>query len=122
MSYDMLTSYSPTHGVGVDVRVLDFKMHWNGFPLTSNFYIKIIKYPDEIIPKLYCSRKLFTLAMNPTWNDRKIVRFKFDYIHTSYVKEMIGELVDDDPREPNYSCFDIAMLKVREVREIFFIH
>ena len=50
----MLTSYSPTHGVGVDVRVLDFKMHWNGFPLTSNFYIKIIKYPDEIIPKLYC--------------------------------------------------------------------
>ena len=114
MSYDMLTSYSPTHGVGVDVRVLDFKMHWNGFPLTSNFYIKIIKYPDEIIPKLYCSRKLFTLAMNPTWNDRKIVRFKFDYIQTSYVKEMIGELVDDDPREPNYSCFDIAMLKVRE--------
>ena len=86
MSYDMLSSYSPTHGVGVDVRVLDFKMHWSGFPLTSNFYIKIIKYPDEIIPKLYCSRKLFTHDMNPSWNERKIVRFKFDYIQTSYVK------------------------------------
>ena len=114
MSYDMLTSYAPTHGVGVDQRVLDFKMHWSGYPLTSNFYIKIIKYPDEIIPKLYCSRKLFTDALNPHWNDRKIVRFKFEYIQSSYVKELIGELVADDPREPHYSCFDIAMIKARE--------
>ena len=50
----MLTSYSPTHGVGVDVRVLDFKMHWNGFPLTSNFYIKIIKY--MYISGCWCGR------------------------------------------------------------------
>ena len=40
---------------------------------------KYIKYPDEIIPKLYCSRELFTDSMNPEWNSRKIVRFKFEY-------------------------------------------
>ena len=121
MATTMLGSYSNSSGIGVETRCLNFNMHWDGFPLTSKFYFKLVQWKDELIPKAYIKKEIFTGAMAPEWfNDRKIVNFKFGFIQTSYIKEFLGELMDDDPREPGYSCFNVVMFKVREGSGTFY--
>ena len=81
MTTTMLGSYSNSSGVGVETRCLNFNMHWDGFPLTSKFYFKLVQWKDELIPKAYIKKEIFTLAMAPEWfNDRKIANFKFGFI------------------------------------------
>ena len=36
------------------------------------------------------------------------------FVKNSYVKELLGELVEDDPRERGYSCFNIVFIKPNE--------
>lgn len=121
MATTMLGSYSNSSGIGVETRCLNFYMHWDGFPLTSKFYFKLVQWKDELIPKAYIKKEIFTGDMAPEWfNDRKIVNFKFGFIQTSYIKEFLGELMDDDPREPGYSCFNVVMFKVREGSGTFY--
>jgi len=121
MATTMIGSYSNSSGIGVDTRCLNFNMHWDGFPLTSKFYFKLVQWKDELIPKAYIKKEIFNGSMAPEWfNDRKIANFKFGFIQTSYIKEFLGELMDDDPREPGYSCFNIVMFKVREGAGTFY--
>ena len=81
MATTMLGSYSNSSGVGVETRCLNFNMHWDGFPLTSKFYFKLVQWKDELIPKAYIKKEIFTLAMAPEWfNDRKIANFKFGFM------------------------------------------
>ena len=79
MTTTMLGSYTNESGVGVDTRCLMFNMHWDGYPLTSKFYCKLIKYKDELIPKCYIKKEVFESSMAPEWfEDRKIANFKFE--------------------------------------------
>ncbi len=110
----MLNGFQSTSGIGVDTRVVKMNMTWENFPLTSRFYAKLVKYDDEVRPKLYLKKQIYDLSMNPVWNERKLVVFNWLFVKNSYVKELLGELVLDDPREPGYSCFNIVMIKPRE--------
>lgn len=107
----MLNGFSTTSGIGVDTPAVQMNMTWAGFPLTSRFYAKLVKYDDEIRPKLYLKKQIFNSSINPLWNTRKLVVFNWLFVQNSYVKELLGELVEDDPREPQYSCFNIVMIK-----------
>jgi|UniRef100_A0A6C0IPY8 hypothetical protein len=121
MATTMIGSYSTESGIGVETRCLNFNMHWDGFPLTSKFYCKLIQWKNELVPRIYIKNHIFNASIAPEWfNDRKIVNFKFGFIQTSYIKEFLGELVDDDPREPGYSCFKVVMFKVREGTGTFY--
>lgn len=111
----MLNGFQSTSGIGVDTPVIKMNMTWDGYPLTSRFYAKLVKYNDEVRPKLYLHKKIFNVSMNPIWNTRKLVIFNWLFVQNSYVKELVGELVEDDPRSPpNYCTFNIVMIKPRE--------
>jgi len=110
----MLNGFQSTSGIGVDERVVQMNMTWLNFPLTSRFYAKLVKYTDEIRPKLYLKKQIFNASLNPVWNTRKLVVFKWLFVQNSYVKELLGELVEDDVRERGYSCFNIVMIKPNE--------
>ena len=109
----MLNGFQGTSGIGVDTPVVQMNMTWENFPLTSRFYAKLVKYDDEIRPKLYLRKQIYDLSKNPTWNERKLVIFNWLFVKNSYIKELVGELVDDDSREIGYSCFNIVMIKPR---------
>ena len=57
----MLNGFSTTSGIGVDTPAVQMNMTWAGFPLTSRFYAKLVKYDDEIRPKLYLKKQFSTL-------------------------------------------------------------
>ena len=133
----MLSSYSENSNVGIDISCVDINMSWeptpeilneyiskgvnidvvkNNWKKNSNFYLKVIKYEDDLIPKAYLlkSSELFSANQNPDWNTRKLFRFKFYHIKHSYIKEFIAQLTDEDIREPNYICFRIVYFKVQD--------
>jgi len=85
-------------------------MTWENFPLSSRFYAKLVKYDTEVRPKLYLKKQIFDSSLNPVWNTRKLVIFNWLFVQNSYVKELLGELVEDDIREPGYSCFNIVFI------------
>ena len=109
----MLNGFQATSGIGVDTPAVQMNMTWKNFPLSSRFYAKLVKYNDEVRPKLYLKKQIYDLPKNPVWNERKLVIFNWLFVKNSYVKELVGELVDDDSREIGYSCFNIVMIKPR---------
>tara|TARA_A100001011_G_scaffold220592_1_gene228561 strand:+ start:6686 stop:9379 length:2694 start_codon:yes stop_codon:yes gene_type:complete len=134
----MLNSYDEGHGVGVDINCVDITMSWE--PLLSlqdkyvnqqggdweevtttwkrhsTFRLKIIKYNNELVPRAYIkkSMNIFKKEDNPDWNDRKMFRFIYKHISESYIKEFIGQLTDDDPRQPDSVCFRVIYFKVAD--------
>jgi len=110
----MLSGFQGTSGIGVDTRCLQMNMTWENFPLSSRFYAKLVKYDTEVRPKLYIKKQIFDSSLNPVWNTRKLVVFNWLFVKNSYVKELLGELVEDDPRERGYSCFNIVFIKPNE--------
>lgn len=134
----MLNSYDESHGVGVDISCVDIKMSWEP-PLTlqdyyvnqlgktwedvitewkrnSTFRLKLIKYKNELIPRAYIKKEynIFKKEDNPIWNSREMFRFKYAHINQSYIKEFIGQLTEDDPREPDSVCFRVIYFKVAD--------
>lgn len=132
----MLSSYTESSNVGIDISCVDINMSWepttsiineytnkginidvvkNTWKKNSKFYLKVVKYEDDLIPKAYLlkSSQLFSANQNPYWNTRKIFRFRFHHIQHSYIKEFIAQLTDEDIREPNYICFRIVYFKVQ---------
>lgn len=120
MTTTMLGSFDNESGVGIEERCLKFNMRWDGFPLTSKFYAKLVQYKDELIPRFYIKKEVFERNMMPSWSVRKIAIFNFEFIKTSYVDEFLGECIEDDPREPNMTCFRISYFKVRDGPGTFF--
>lgn len=141
----MLNSYDEGHGVGVDINCVDITMSWE--PLlslkdkyvnqmggnweevtttwkrNSTFRLKVIKYNNELVPRAYIkkSMNIFKSEDNPDWNTRKMFRFIYKHISQSYIKEFIGQLTDDDPREPDSVCFRVIYFKVADgVTNIFY--
>ena len=116
----MLGSYNNESGVGIEERCLNFNMKWEGYPLKSKFNAKLVQYPNELIPRFYIKKEIFERNMMPSWAIRKIGVFNFDFIKTSYVDQFLGELWEDDPREPNMTSFRIVAFKVRDGGEHFY--
>jgi len=116
----MLGSFNNESGIGVEERCLKFNMHWEGYSLTSKFNAKLVQYKDELIPRFYIKKEIFERNMMPSWSVRKIAIFNFEFIQTSYINEFLGELWEDDPREPGMTCFRIPYFKVRDGTGIFF--
>ena len=116
----MLGSFDNESGIGVEERCLKFNMHWEGFSLTSKFNAKLVQYKDELIPRFYIKKEIFEKNMMPSWSVRNIAIFNFEFIKTSYVNEFLGELWEDDPREPSMTCFRIPYFKVRDGPGTFF--
>ena len=81
----MLNGFQTTSGIGVDTPVVKMNMTWENFPLTSRFYAKLVKYDDEVRPKLYLKKKLFDASLNPIWNTRKLVIFNWMFVVNSYI-------------------------------------
>ena len=48
----MLNGFQSTSGIGVDTPAIQMNMTWANFPLTSRFYAKLVKYNDEVRPKI----------------------------------------------------------------------
>ena len=59
MTTTMLGSFDNESGVGIEERCLKFNMHWDGFPLTSKFYAKLVQYKDELIPRFYIKYHIY---------------------------------------------------------------
>jgi len=129
----MSNAYSEDSEEGVDISCVDITMYWEptsetensydqsgispdelsaNWKINSSFYLKLIKYSDELIPLAYINKKIFKKEDNPDWNTRDLFRFKYGHINQSYIKEFIGQLVDDDSREPNSICFKIMYFKI----------
>ena len=116
----MLGSYDDESGIGVEERCLKFNMHWDGYPLKSKFNAKLVQYPNELIPRFYIKKEIFEKNMMPSWAIRKLAVFNFEFILTSYIDEFLGEVWEDDPREPGMTCFRIPYFKVRDGAGSFF--
>jgi hypothetical protein len=120
MTTTMLGSYNNESGVGVEEPCLKFNMKWEGYPLKSKFNAKLVQYPHELIPRFYIKKEIFERDMMPSWAIRKICVFNFEFIDTSYIDQFLGELWEDDPREPNMTCFRIVSFKVRNGGDFFY--
>lgn len=116
----MLGSYDDESGIGIATPCLKFNMHWEGYPLKSKFNAKLVQYPNELMPRFYIKKEIFEKNMMPSWAIRKLAIFNFEFVLTSYIDEFLGELWEDDPREPRMTCFRICYFKVREGPGTFF--
>ena len=100
-------------GAGVEQRCFDFSFNYTYSPTNNNYYVKLIKRPDDIVPKIYISDDIFTIDKNPAWNPRQLFTFNFDMSKQTRIKAVMGQY-EPNPKNPieGMICFNICMVNL----------
>lgn len=102
-------------GAGIEQRCLDFSFNYTYSPTNNNYYVKMIKRPDDIMPQIYISDDIFTIDKNPAWNPRQLFTFNFDMSKQTRIKAVMAQY-EPNPKNPisEMICFNVFMVKPRE--------
>jgi hypothetical protein len=107
---------------GVNYRCLDFDLHYIYSKTNNNYYAKIQKNSNDIVPRLYLSELMFKAEDMPEWNPRQICTFTFSAMKNTKIKSVMAQM-DTNTSYPldGYVCFNICMVKPRLENQFFAI-
>lgn len=99
---------------GVEYKCLDFNLHYIYSKTNNNYYAKIQKNSNDIIPRLYLSELAFKAEEMPDWNPRQICTFNFAAMKNTKIKAVMAQM-DTNTSYPmdGFVCFNICMVKER---------
>ncbi len=99
---------------GVEYKCLDFSLDYTYSKTNNNYYVKIQKNSNDIIPRLYLSELAFIPEEMPDWNPRQICTFNFDAMKNTKIKAVMAQM-DTNTSYPmdGFVCFNICMVKKR---------
>ena len=96
---------------GVNYRCLDFDLHYIYSKTNNNYYAKIQKNSNDIVPRLYLSELMFKAEDMPDWNPRQMY---FSFSAMKNTDKALMAQMDANTSYPldGFVCFNICMVNL----------